>query len=100
MNTYTIEFGGDIFTLYSNGVDKYGSKFSDIICEGTREYCEEERNKILQPLNYITEVEEDDEGNLILDIPKELLDSVGWKTGDVLVWSENENGTYTLSKKI
>lgn len=30
------------------------------------------------------ETEEDEEGNLILPFPEELLDALGWKGGDVL----------------
>lgn len=33
---------------------------------------------------FITECSEDEEGNLILNFPDELLDSMGWKEGTVL----------------
>jgi len=38
--------------------------------------------------------------DLILPLPDELLSQVGWKQGDVLLWSVNDNGTITLTKKI
>lgn len=41
----------------------------------------------------------DIDGELGLDIPDELLDNIGWQVGDVLVWNENEDGTWTLTKK-
>jgi hypothetical protein len=44
-------------------------------------------------------VEQDENGDLILPLPEELLKEVGWKTDDVLTWTDNEDGTYTLSKR-
>lgn len=38
--------------------------------------------------------------DLLLPLPDELLEEVGWKQGDVLVWSINDDGTVTLTKKI
>ena len=34
--------------------------------------------------SYITSCTEDDEGNVILDIPEELLEALGWSEGTVL----------------
>jgi hypothetical protein len=42
---------------------------------------------------------EDGSGDLILPFPDDLLDSAGWKEGDVLEWIDNKNGTWTLRKK-
>lgn len=36
--------------------------------------------------------------DLALSFPDELLDAVDWKIGDVLQWSENKNGSWTLRK--
>jgi bifunctional DNA-binding transcriptional regulator/antitoxin component of YhaV-PrlF toxin-antitoxin module len=48
----------------------------------------------------IVTLEEDPEtGDLILPLPEELLKETGWKTGDVLEWIDNNDGTYTLRKK-
>ena len=44
-------------------------------------------------------VEEDPEtGELILPLPKELLELQNWKEGDELEWTENNDGTWTISK--
>ena len=52
-------------------------------------------------IKYTVTVEEDpDSGDLVLPIPTELLNSVGWDIGDDLVWSDNFNGTFSLSKKV
>ena len=48
----------------------------------------------------IVTLEKDPEtGDLMLPLPEELLKEVGWKTGDVLKWIDNNDGTYTLRKK-
>ncbi len=44
-------------------------------------------------------LEQDTNGDLILPLPQELLKQVGWETDDVLTWTDNEDGTYTLSKR-
>lgn len=50
---------------------------------------------------WIVELEEDpDTGELIMPLPKELLESQSWETGDTLTWDINEiTGAVTLSKK-
>ena len=48
-------------------------------------------------------VEADDDGELFLPIPVELLNQMGWDFGDTLIWEENFDGhkisSYTLRKK-
>lgn len=48
---------------------------------------------------YVTEVEEDENGEQILNFPPEMMADLGWEPGDVLVWTDNGDGTYTLTKK-
>jgi len=48
---------------------------------------------------YTVKLEEDKNGDLILPFSDKLLKEIGWKEGDTLQWKDNENGTYTLSKK-
>ena len=50
---------------------------------------------------YTVKVEEDsDTGDLVLPLPTELLNHMGWDIGDDLVWNDNFNGTFSLSKKV
>lgn len=51
--------------------------------------------------SYTLSVEEDpeDSESLLLNFPDELLESVGWKIGDVLVWNIEDDGTIVLKKK-
>lgn len=44
-------------------------------------------------------IEEDPEtGDLILPLPKELLDIQGWKEGDEIEWIDNGDGTWSIVK--
>ncbi len=42
--------------------------------------------------------EDTDTGDLLLPIPQELLDRLGWVEGDELEWSQSEDGFWMLSK--
>lgn len=45
-------------------------------------------------------VEEDPEtGDYILPLPPDLLESAGWKEGDVLTWTDRGDGSWSLTKK-
>lgn len=45
-------------------------------------------------------IEEDpDTKDLMLTFPPDLLSQMGWDFGDVLTWSDNNDGSWTLSKK-
>ena len=41
----------------------------------------------------------DGSGDLIMPLPPDFLEIAGWKEGDVLDWTDNKNGTWSLSKK-
>jgi hypothetical protein len=46
-------------------------------------------------------VEEDPEtGDLILPFPEGLCDQLGWEIDDTLDWEPNDDGSFTLSKKV
>ena len=40
-----------------------------------------------------------DADGALLEFPPDLLEEAGWQSGDVLVWHDNKDGTWTLSKK-
>jgi AbrB family looped-hinge helix DNA binding protein len=44
-------------------------------------------------------IEEDENGDLVLIIPPQILDSIGWKEGDSLDISLTENGGICLKKE-
>ena len=41
---------------------------------------------------------EEDGEDLVMPLPQELLDQVGWLPGDTLNWQNEDNGTWTLTK--
>ena len=59
-------------------------------------------NKELYMNKWTLEVKSDpdDPESVILTFPDDLLASVGWVPGDKIIWKENEDGSWTLTKKI
>jgi hypothetical protein len=51
--------------------------------------------------HWVVELEEDpDSGDLVLPLPPELLNELGWDVGDTLEWNVDPKGkSFTLSKK-
>lgn len=50
--------------------------------------------------SWTLEVQEDPEtGDAILQFTDEILEAAGWKEGDTLLWIDNGNGSWTLTKK-
>jgi bifunctional DNA-binding transcriptional regulator/antitoxin component of YhaV-PrlF toxin-antitoxin module len=41
---------------------------------------------------------EDGSGDLVLPLPQELLNAVGWKETDTLEWIDNGNGSWAIQK--
>jgi len=48
----------------------------------------------------ITLEEDPETKELILPFTPEILNTIGWKEGDVIVWKNNNNGSWTLTKKV
>ena len=49
--------------------------------------------------SWVLEVQEDEQGEKLIELPEDLLAEAGWKEGDVLVWSDNKDGRWSLNKK-
>ena len=47
---------------------------------------------------YEAPIQVDSDGDLILVFPDELLAAMDWNEGDTLVWTNNEDGTWTLTR--
>jgi hypothetical protein len=43
-------------------------------------------------------LETDENGDLILPLPPEVLEAIGAEVGDTLQWHENSDGTFTITK--
>lgn len=53
----------------------------------------------MEKMSWTVTVEEDPEtGDLILPLPLEVLKLQGWVDGDELEWSDNGDGTWSLTK--
>jgi hypothetical protein len=37
---------------------------------------------------------------LAIPLPQEFLDQLGWTVGDTLTWTDNKDGSFTISKKV
>lgn len=48
---------------------------------------------------YVVEVQEGESGETILPLPEEMLKEAGWKEGDTIVWKDNKDGTWSMTKK-
>ena len=54
----------------------------------------------MEQKRWTVKLEEDPEtGDLILPFTPDMLAQVGWDFGDVLRWHDNNDGSWTLSKK-
>ena len=53
-----------------------------------------------EPQSWTLTLEEADDGSgdLVLPLTDEIMDSAGWKTGDVLEWIDIKNGAWILRK--
>ncbi|KHT51219.1 hypothetical protein RJ46_04835 [Vibrio sinaloensis] len=40
-----------------------------------------------------------DEGEHYFEIPDEYLEELDWQIGDSVIWTQNENGSFSLTKK-
>lgn len=47
----------------------------------------------------LTLEEDPDTGDLMLPLPEECLQDLGWNTGDTVQWIDNQDGSWTLKKK-
>lgn len=58
-------------------------------------------SEIKPKLTWTIDVEEDPEtGDSVIQLPPDLLANVGWKEGDILEWSDNGDGSWSLIKKV
>ena len=47
----------------------------------------------------IVTLEQDENGDLILPLGDELCNELGWEIGDTVVWTDNGDGSWTMTKK-
>lgn len=49
--------------------------------------------------SWILEVQEAENGDPYIELPDELIASLGWKEGDVVEWKDNGDKTWSIIKK-
>ena len=49
-------------------------------------------------MQYTIPVSKDEDGDMIITFPDELMEQMDWQIGDSLEWSDNEDGTWSLRK--
>jgi hypothetical protein len=60
---------------------------------------QEPYKKINDNLWVVTVQEHNETKELYLQFPPGAIDQVGWDEGDTIVWGDNQDGTWTLTKK-
>jgi hypothetical protein len=56
-------------------------------------------NNAMKTIWTITVEEADDgSGDLVLPFPDDFLEQQGWKEGDTLEWTDNQDGSWTIQK--
>jgi hypothetical protein len=48
--------------------------------------------------SWVLDVQEDENGDAVLEFPPDLLERAGWQEGDCLQWRDLGDGTWSLSK--
>ena len=48
---------------------------------------------------FTLDVQHTDDGEAYIQFPEDTMAGLGWKEGDTVVWTDNEDGSYTLTKK-
>lgn len=46
----------------------------------------------------IVNVEQDSSGELLIPLDPTMLEELGWSIGDELTWTDNGDGTYSITK--
>ena len=48
----------------------------------------------------VTLEEDPDTGELVLPLSQEILEQLGWNIGDNLTWTDNSDGTFTITNDV
>lgn len=48
---------------------------------------------------FTLEVQRGDDGEAYIEFPQETMTGLGWKEGDTVIWTDNKDGSFMLTKK-
>lgn len=48
---------------------------------------------------FTLEVQRGDDGEAYIEFPQETMAGLGWKEGDTVIWTDNKDGSFMLTKK-
>ena len=54
---------------------------------------------MMTKVRWTAKILENSDGDHFLEFPDELMEQIGWQEGDELAWHNNDDGSYTLTKK-
>jgi hypothetical protein len=57
------------------------------------------RKDLIQSITVTVVEDEQDPDQLLLDLGTELCEQLGWQPGDTLDWTDNGDGSWTLTKQ-
>jgi len=66
-----------------------------LMTEHSKYYYDYDRNDLSRK-NPFAEITVGEDG--VLDLPSETMEELGWKEGDQLVWTDNNDGSFSLKK--
>lgn len=52
-----------------------------------------------QDKTFTLEVQQDEDGDSYIEFPQATMAELGWKEGDCVTWTDNKDGSYTMTKK-
>ena len=56
-------------------------------------------NNIFRKKECVVEVKELPNGDQFIEIPDYMMEHLSWKAGDTIIWTDENDGTYKLTKK-
>jgi hypothetical protein len=48
----------------------------------------------------IVKIEKDENNELVIPFDEELMSEIGWELGDTIQWTQNEDGSFTLTRVV
>lgn len=83
--------------FFSSNTESYTDEELDAMCDSVDYIAAEEQEK---KKTWSVPIEEDESGECVITLPDELIKIVRWKENDIVEWTDNKDGSYTLKRVI